>query len=339
MERFTVRTVDYHTGGEPFRIVTDVPPLRAATVAEKRVEAMHDTEVDGLRRLLCLEPRGHADMYGGFITEPDDEGAHFGVLFWHKDGFSTACGHGTIALGAWAINSGLVPVAQDGVTDVVIDVPSGRVTARVSTSPEGKVTAVDFLNVPSYQLHELVKVETSAGTINAAIGFGGAIYAHVDVADLGLTVTAADLPRLIELSREMKKELNGSQYAEHPSDSRLSGIYGVIFFEDRGYDDAGNPVHRNVTVFADGEVDRSPTGSGTCSSIAILAATGRLTEGQHFVNHSIVGSTFIGRIGGRGIEHGRAAVTPIVTGTAYPTGEHLFVVDPDDDMTPGFVLR
>jgi proline racemase len=339
MERFTVRTVDYHTGGEPFRIVTDVPPLRAATVAEKRVEAMHNPDVDRLRALLCFEPRGHADMYGGFITEPDDEGAHFGVLFWHKDGFSTACGHGTIALGAWAIRSGVVPIAEDGVTDVVIDVPSGRVTARVTTGPDGRVTSVDFVNVPSYQLHELVKVETSAGTINAAISFGGAIYAHVDVADLGLTITAADLPKLIEISRKMKTALNGTHYAEHPTDSRLSGIYGVIFFEDQGHDDAGNPVQRNVTVFADGEVDRSPTGSGTCSSIAILAATGRLTERQHFVNHSIVGSTFIGRILGRSVEHGRDAVTPMVTGTAYATGEHTFVVDPDDDMTPGFVLR
>ncbi|QOV40344.1 proline racemase family protein [Streptomyces ferrugineus] len=337
--RFTVRTVDYHTAGEPFRIVTDVPPLHARTVADKRVEAMRDPAVDGLRALLCSEPRGHADMYGGFITEPDDDGAHFGVLFWHKDGFSTACGHGTIALGAWAIRTGRVPIADGGVTDVVIDVPSGRVTARVATGPDGKVRSVDFVNVPSYQLHDLVKVETSAGTINTAISFGGAIYAHVDAADLGLTVTARDLPRLIELSREMKYELNGTRYAEHPADARLNGVYGVIFFEDLGDDETGNPVQRNVTVFADGEVDRSPCGSGTCARIATLAATGRLTEDRHLVHHSIVGSTFRGRVIGRGVEHGRDAVTPMVTGTAYATGEHVFVVDPDDDMTPGFVLR
>jgi proline racemase len=339
MERFSVRTVDYHTGGEPFRIVTDVPPLQAGTVAQKRVEAMGDPRVDGLRALLCSEPRGHADMYGGFITEPDDDGAHFGVLFWHKDGFSTACGHGTIALGAWAVRTGRVPAAGDGVTDVVIDVPSGRVTARVRTGPGGQVTAVDFVSVPSYPLHELVKVPTSAGTISAAVSFGGAIYAHVDVAGLGLAVAAQDLPALIGLSREMQAALNGTGHARHPADPRLDGIYGVIFFEDQGQDADGNLVQRNVTVFADGEVDRSPCGSGTCSRIATLAAAGRLAEGQHLVHHSIVGSTFTGRIIGRSVEHGRDAVTPMVTGTAYPTGEHLFVVDPDDDMTPGFVLR
>jgi proline racemase len=308
-------------------------------VADKRIEAIHDPEVDRLRALLCSEPRGHADMYGGFITEPDDERAHFGVLFWHKDGFSTACGHGTIALGAWAIRTGLVPIAEDGVTDVVIDVPSGRVTARVATSPEGQVTSVDFVNVPSYLLHGLVRVATSSGTIDATIGFGGAIFAHVDVADLGQTVSPACLPRLIEVSREIKAVLNDTRYSEHPADPRLNGVYGVVFFEDQGHDAAGNLIQTNVTVFADGEVDRSPCGSGTCSRIATLAATGRLDESQHLVHHSIVGSTFIGRIIGRSVEHLREAVIPMVAGTAYPTGEHTFVVDPDDDMAPGFVLR
>lgn len=339
MDPYTVRTVDYHTGGEPFRIVTDGPRLAAPTVAAKRVEAMNDPEVDRFRALLCSEPRGHADMYGGFITEPDDEGAHLGVLFWHKDGFSTACGHGTIALGAWAVNTGLVPVSEGGVTDVVIDVPSGRVTARVATDHRGRVTSVDFVNVPSFQLHDAVKVGISTGTVTTTISYGGAIFAHVDVTDLGLTVSAEDLPRLIATSREIKAALNGTPYAAHPADPRLNGIYGVIFFSDQGHDHAGNPVQRNVTVFADGEVDRSPCGSGTCARIATLAAAGRLTEEQHLVHRSIVGSTFIGRIVGRSVEHGLEAVTPMVTGSAYQTGEHTFVVDPDDDMTPGFVLR
>ena len=203
MQYTSVRTVDYHTGGEPFRIVTDVPPMRAATVAAKRVEAMGSPDVDGLRRLLCSEPRGHADMYGGFIVEPDDGGAHFGVLFWHKDGFSTACGHGTIALGAWAASTGMVPVDASGVTDVVIDVPSGRVTASVSTTPDGRVSSVDFVSVPSYQLHDEVPVPTSLGTLTCAISFGGAIYAHIDVAGLGLAVSPAHLTTLISIGRQV----------------------------------------------------------------------------------------------------------------------------------------
>lgn len=338
MAPIAVRTVDYHTGGEPFRIVTDVPTLTATTVAARRVQAISDADVDGLRALLCSEPRGHADMYGGFITEPDDDGADFGVLFWHKDGFSTACGHGTIALGAWAIDTGLVAPSPSGVTDVVIDVPSGRVTARVHTTA-GKVTSVDFVNVASYELHPHVEVPTSTGVVTTRISFGGAIYAHVDVATLGMKVEKTDLPRMIELAREIKADLNNCEVSRHPADDRLSGIYGVIFYEDQGDDGAGNPVQRNVTVFADGEVDRSPCGSGTSSRIASLAAQGYLDERQHLVHHSIVGSTFIGRIVDRTEVHGRPAVVNEVTGKAFKTGEHLFTVDPDDDMTPGFVLR
>ena len=138
----TVSTTDYHTAGEPFRIVADPPvPLPGVSVADRRVRATESPDAQGLRELLCFEPRGHADMYGGFLVPADDDGAHLGVLFWHKDGFSTACGHGTIALGAWAVDTGLVPAPRDGSADVVIDVPSGRVTARVHRD-RGRMVAV-----------------------------------------------------------------------------------------------------------------------------------------------------------------------------------------------------
>src|SRR5918992_919531 len=148
-----VRTVDYHTAGEPFRIVLEgAPPLPGATVAERRgrrARALDDPSADAVRRLLCHEPRGHADMYGCFVVPPDDDGAELGVLFWHKDGYSTACGHGTIALGVWAVESGRVAAPDDGEVDVVLDVPSGRVTARVRCR-DGAVESVAFRNVPSY---------------------------------------------------------------------------------------------------------------------------------------------------------------------------------------------
>ena len=157
----TVSTTDYHTAGDPFRIVADPPVLTdGATVAERRIFAINDPNVDDLRKLLCFEPRGHADMYGGFITAPDDASAHFGLLSWHKDGFSTACGHGTIALGVWALQTGRVAADPSGTTDVVVDVPSGRVTARVRRDG-ATVTRVDFVNVPSYLLHSDVAVRTS----------------------------------------------------------------------------------------------------------------------------------------------------------------------------------
>jgi proline racemase len=334
----SVRTTDYHAGGEPFRIVTEVPAIAGEGVAAKRVTALSDPAVDGLRALLCSEPRGHADMYGGLIVPPDDAGAHFGVLFWHKDGFSTACGHGTIALGAWAVRSGRVPADPDGVTDVVIDVPSGRVRARVSTDG-GRVVSVDFVNVPSYVLHEAVTVPTARGEVQCGISFGGAIYAHAPASAVGLDVSVASLPRLIDLSREIKAFLNPTSYAAHPEDERLSGIYGVIYYDEEPAGPDGALRQRNVTVFADGEVDRSPCGSGTCSRVAALHAAGRLTAGQVLAHTSISGASWLARVQSVTRAAGREAVLPVVTGRAYPTGEHRFIVDPDDDMVPGFVLR
>jgi proline racemase len=334
-----VRTVDYHTGGEPFRIVPE-PPVRidGATVAKRRVFCAGDPAVDGLRRLLCSEPRGHADMYGGLVVPPDDDGADLGVLFWHKDGFSTACGHGTIALGRWAVDAGLVEADPDGVSEVVIDVPSGRVTARVH-SEHGRVRAVDFVNVPSWPIARGVPVPTSRGEVLADLGFGGAIYASIDARALGLAVEPRDLPGLIAIGREVKWALNDSELARHPSDDRLSGVYGTILVDDLGTLPDGSLHQRNVTIFADGEVDRSPCGSGSCARLALLDDAGDLAAGQVLVHDSIVGSRFLARIAGRTTADGRAAVLPVVTGTAFRTGEHAFVVDPDDDLAPGFVLR
>lgn len=334
----TIRTTDYHTAGEPFRIVVEPPvPIPGETVAERRARAIEDPDVQFLRAVLCSEPRGHADMYGGLIVPPDDDGADLGVLFWHKDGFSTACGHGTIALGVWAVESGRVPAPDTGRVEVVIDVPSGRVTARVHRQAS-RVTGVDFVNVASWVVARDLEVRTSRGTARVDIGYGGANYATLDAAQLGLAVTPEHLADLIAIGREIKWALDDSEYARHPSDPRLNGIYGTILVDDLG----GSPgeVHqRNVTVFADGEVDRSPCGSGTCARLAVLDADGRLPAGTVLRHDSIVGSTFTGTVLERVEAFGRPAVVPQVSGMAYRTGEHEFVIDPRDPLVPGFVLR
>ncbi len=342
-----ITATDYHTAGEPFRIVAEPPvPVPGRTVAERRARAIGDAGVQALRAVLCSEPRGHADMYGGFVVPHDDEGADLGVLFWHKDGFSTACGHGTIALGVWAVETGLVTAPETGSADVVIDVPSGRVTARVHRDG-GRVVAVDFVNVPSWVVASDVPVTTSRGEVRVTVGFGGAIYATLPAADVGLSVAPEHLGDLIAVGREIKWALNDADVAVHPADPRLNGIYGTIWFDDLGGegggDGEGGRLHqRNVTVFADGEVDRSPCGSGTCARLAILAASGRLRAGGVLRHESIIGSTFTGRV----LETveaaeaaGRRAVIPQVTGMAYRTGEHVFCIDPGDPLVPGFVLR
>jgi proline racemase len=321
-----IPATDYHTAGEPFRIVdAGVLDIPGATVAERREYAARSADVDRVRRMLCHEPRGHADMYGGFLVPPDDDGADFGVLFWHKDGYSTACGHGTIALGAWAVESGRVTSPDDGDVDVTIDVPSGRVVASVRRRA-GVVESVGFRNVPSYVVARGVGV----GDVVVDVAYGGAIYAFAAAESFGLRVVPDDLSALIAAGREVKQTLDGTEVSRHARDERLSGIYGTVLYEELG------PLHqRNVAIFADGEVDRSPTGSATSARTALLAADGKLAEGQAWRNDSIVGTTFRARAIGDSPE----GLLTEVEGTAFRTGEHRFVLDPRDPLGTGFVLR
>ncbi|MEU8522236.1 proline racemase family protein [Streptomyces sp. NPDC048577] len=339
----SVETIDWHTGGEPFRIVPAAPSALTRdglSVAERRTVAVADAQ--WTRALLCREPRGHADMYGAFLVPPDDEAAHLGALFWHKDGFSTACGHGTMALGAWAVASGLVPASADGETDVVIDVPSGRVTASVRTVG-GRIADVTFTGVPCHVHARDVEVATARGVV-VDIAFGGAMYAVLPAARIGLRVRPADVTSLIAAGREIRDALNASRAAEHPADSRLSGVYGTVFTEEarppeRLPDGTRRLYHRNVTVFADGEVDRSPCGSGTAARVALLADAAELRLGDELLHESVVGSVFRARIARSATAHGLSAVVPAVTGTTYATATCRFTVDPDDALVPGFTLR
>jgi proline racemase len=311
-----IETVDYHTGGEPFRIVIGgVEPLEGSTILDRRRFALE--HLDDVRRLLVNEPRGHADMYGCFVTDPEDEHGDLGVVFFHNQGYSTACGHGTIALVTWALESGRLP-ADEPETRVVVDVPSGRLDTWARLE-DGRVRSVRFRNVPAF-VH------------SGNVSFGGAFYASAEE-----RVDRADLARLIERGRRVKAKLEAEQEFVHPLEPELCGIYGVVFWQ---HEDDGPPlVQRNVTVFADGEVDRSPCGSGTSARLATLAAEGRLGVGDEFVHRSIVGSEFRARIVAGTEVAGIPAVVTEVEGSAHLTGRHEFVLEPDDELGLGFLLR
>lgn len=339
--------VDFHTAGEPFRIVVadgahGVPELDGTTVADRRATALADQAADGpidrARRLLCHEPRGHRDMYGGFITPPDpvESGAPaaFGVVFWHKDGYSTACGHGTIALGVWAVEEGIVEAPRDGVVEVPIDVPSGRVAARV-TMAEGRVASVGFVNVPSSVRQLDVEVQTSVGVLRADLSYGGGTYAQVRAADAGLAVEPRCYDELVRLGREIKWALNEHPAAKHPSDPRLDGVYATMWLDELGSTDEG-PHQRNLVIFADGQADRSPCGSGTAARCATLRARGILGGRQTLRHESIVGTTFTA-VADDG--PGEGEVLAVVTGGAHRIAEGTAIVRPDDDLQTGFLLQ
>jgi proline racemase len=301
-----VSTVDYHTAGEPFRIVSGgVGPIPGRTMLEKRRWAQE--HLDRVRRLLVNEPRGHADMYGGFVTEPVAPGSDLGVLFFHNAGFSTACGHGTIALATWALESGVLDPREE----LAIDVPSGTMAVRVAPG------RVSFVNVPSFVPLEGV----DAAGVRADVAFGGAFYAVVEAG----SVEPANVPRFIELGRAVKQAIEAEHEVVHPREPELNGIYGVMFVEGA----------RNVTVFADGEVDRSPCGSGTSARLALLDRSGELPRGETLVHESVIGTRFEARVVGETDE----GVLTEIAGSAHLTGFHQFLLEADDPLGEGFLLR
>lgn len=342
-EAFWVQTEDWHTAGEPFRIISDLPPhctTTGNTVWERRLNIINQPNhpLDLLRQSLCHEPRGHADMYGGFIVPPNDSGAHFGVLFWHRDGFSTACGHGTIALGRYAAAKGLVQSVQDGAVKVIIDVPSGRVSAEVNFA-NGKVVHVNFINVSSYQFAKDLPVTVSIPgsetlQLKVDLSWGGATCASVDARAVGIDIKPSNAQRFIEVARQVKAEVGVR--GEHKDTS----LYTIVFFET--ISDTNEAIEqKNVTVYAEGAIDRSPCGSGTGARVATLLAQGKLNGDKKLIHHSIINTTFEARIVSQKQEGGSEFPTciPEVRGNAYLTGRHNFFIDPSDPTFPGFFLK
>ena len=335
-----IDTVDYHTGGEPFRIVVGgVPPLEGATILERRRFAFE--HLDHVRRFLVHEPRGHADMYGCHVVPPNDAGADLGVVFFHNEGYSTACGHGTIALVTWALEGGVMPMTGKE-TAVTVDVPSGRLAcvARCDVAAR-RVTSVRFTNVPSFVLATGVTLPTSRGPVTVDVAYGGAFYGSADVRSLGLAVDKASLSALIDLQRELRPALDAALDVVHPDEPELRGIYGITWWQDEPTapgDDAAL-TQRNVTVFADGEVDRSPCGSGTSARLALLHAAGRIRTGATLRHRSIVDSVFAGRVTGETAVAGRPGVITEVEGSAHLAGRSHFILDPADPLGTGFLLR
>jgi proline racemase len=337
-----VKTIDAHAAGEPLRLIVDgFPAPRGKTMLEKREWVL--THADHLRRALMLEPRGHADMYGALFTEPVSPGSHAGVLFMHNEGYSTMCGHGVIAVTTIALERGLLMPGGDG-TSIVYDSPAGtiRARARIRAGGEGtkgtegvRVESVAFVNVPSFVLHGGLTVKLSSRQIRADVAFGGAFYAIVDSEAVGLPIDTAHLPELRRVGMAIKQAIEDALTIAHPLEPALRGIYGTIF---TGPPSDERADLRNVTIFADAEVDRSPCGTGTAAVMAVVDAMGLLDDDKPFVHESLIGTRFSGRVVSRTEVGEYQAIVPEIEGSAWITGEHTFLVDETDPLREGFRL-
>jgi proline racemase len=329
---FRISTLEVHTAGEPLRIITDgFPEIPGQTILEKRRYAK--THLDHLRTALMWEPRGHADMYGAIVTEPVTEDGHAGVLFLHNEGFSTMCGHGIIGLAMAGVDGGVV--GWDG-GPLRLDTPAGRVTA-FPNKRDGSIDSVSFLNVPSFLFarDQVVEVE-GLGSIRYDVAYGGAFYAFCDAGALGLELVPDEFPEIIDVGMKIKREVMASLSIDHPFEADLGFLYGTILVGE-----AHDPRHhsRNVCIFAEGEVDRCPTGTGVSARAALHFAKGELEMGERFTVESILGTTFTGEVTESARFGPFDAVIPRVSGTSYITGRNELLIDPKDPLRNGFILR
>jgi proline racemase len=330
----SVTTIDAHTAGEPLRVITGgFPEIPGDTILAKRRYLKKNW--DQLRTGLMWEPRGHADMYGALVTEPVTEDGDLGVLFMHNEGFSTMCGHGIIGLAKVGLDTGMIE--KEGNEPVIrMDTPAGRVTATAHRR-NGIVESVSFLNVPSFVfvMDQTVKVD-GIGEVCYDVAYGGAFYAYVRAEQIGIGLEARDFRQLIDWGMLIKRAVMASLTIRHPFEEDLSFLYGTIF--------TGAPLDklhhsRNVCIFAEGEVDRSPTGTGVSGRAALHYARGEIRLGEAFTVESIIGTCFTGRA----VEQTRfgphAAVIPEVSGSASIVGMNRLLFDPQDPLREGFILR
>jgi len=331
----TLLTVtDMHTGGEPVRIVTSgYPPIPSGTILQKR--AWVRDNLDHIRRVLMFEPRGHYDMYGVLPVEPDLPGADLAVLFMHNEGYSTMCGHAVIALGRYAVDQGFV-AAVEPVTTVNIECPCGMVVATVEVKG-GKAGAVSFESVPSFLFAGDASLAVGRyGAIRFDIAYGGAFYALAGCRQFGLEFGRDRARDFVDAATALSDRVKAEIALAHPGHADLAFLYGSILTD--GGDGSAEPT-KNVCVFAEAEVDRSPTGSGVTARLAAMFARGEIATGETRCFESIVGSVFTGAIARTTTAGPHKAIIARVGGRAYYSGKAEYWVEEDDTLGKGFLVR
>jgi len=330
----SIKTIDAHTAGEPLRIIlSGLPEIKGNTILEKRNFLQEN--YDYLRTSIMFEPRGHADMYGAILTPPVTNEADFGVIFLHNEGYSTMCGHGIIALTKVVLETGMIEKA-DPVTTIKFDTPAGLV-ASYGRLEKNIVKSVYFHNVPSFVLAMDERIfAPGVGEIKYDIAFGGAFYAFVNADELKIELSESNYRELIEKGMAVKKAVSENYKITHPFEQDLSFLYGTIFTGKPASEDSRS---RNVCIFAEGELDRSPTGTGVSARMALHYARGELKVNEPMIIESIIGGKFKGSVHEVTTFGPVEAVIPQVEGVAFITGKHEFLVDPEDPLKKGFILR
>ncbi len=330
----SIHAVDSHTMGEPTRIIIGgIPNIPGKTMAEKKIYL--EEHMDHIRTATMLEPRGHNDMFGSILTAPVNEEADFGIIFMDGGGYLNMCGHGSIGAITVAIETGMVN-AVEPITEVTMDTPAGIVRAKASVE-NGKVKEVSIVNVPAFHYKKDVEIEIpEIGKVTFDISFGGSFFAIVHASQLGLKVEPKNTQKLTEIALKMRDIINETIEIKHPTLNHIKTVDLIEIYDDPTHPEA---TYKNVVIFGQGQVDRSPCGTGTSAKLATLYSKGELKEGELFVYESILGTLFKGRIVGTTNIEEYKGIIPEITGAAFITGFNHFVIDPEDPVKYGFILK
>lgn len=330
----TIQAIDSHTAGEATRIVVGgIPNIKGNTMPEKK-QYLED-HLDHIRTAIMLEPRGHNDMFGSVMTQPCDPDADFGIIFMDGGGYLNMCGHGSIGAMTVAVETGVVPM-EEPITKVVMEAPAGIIKGDVKVE-NGKVQSVSIFNVPAFLYKKDQEVELpGVGKVKFDISFGGSFFAIVHASQLGLKIEPKNAAKLTDMAMELRDIINREIEIQHPTLEHIKTVDLVEIWDEPTNEKA---TYKNVVIFGQGQVDRSPCGTGTSAKLATLHARGELKEGEKFVYESILGTLFEGEIVGTTKVGEFDAVLPKITGSAYMTGFNNFLIDEDDPVKYGFILK
>lgn len=330
----SIIAVDSHTMGEPTRIVIGgIPNIPGNTMSEKR--DYMTKHMGHIRTALMHEPRGHSDMFGAVITAPTVPEADFGIIFMDSGGYLNMCGHGTIGVCTVAVETGMVKVTEPE-TKVILDTPAGIVNAKVKVK-DGKAKGVTFKNVPAFLYKQDVKINVGPfGEIALDIAFGGSFFAILPAEELGLKVERQYAQRLIEAGMSILEQANKDIQVKHPEKPHINTI-DLVEITDK-LNEPG-VCSKNAVIFGEKSLDRSPCGTGTCAKMAALYSHGELQLNQEFINESILGTRFTGRLVEKTKVAKFDAVIPEITGRAFITGVNHYMIDDEDPLKYGFTLR
>ena len=330
-----LRVLDAHTEGEPLRIIkSGYPVIKGDTILKKRQYVSE--HLDHLRQTLMFEPRGHADMYGALLTEATTPDGDFGILFMHNEGYSSMCGHGILATITAMYECNEFSLTENETKVIKIDSPAGRITAYATL--KNRQFKASFDCVPSYvEVTNQTVMVAGLGEVTYDIAFGGAFYAYVDADALDLDCRPEKAEQLIQAGRAIKRAVMEAYPLSHPQHSDLAFLYGTIFTSRKTTETQSHSRH--VCIFADGELDRSPTGTGVSGRIALLHHKGEVESNKTITIESIISSK-MEVSGSEKVDYfGKNAIIPRVSGRAYITGESEFLVDENDPFRQGFILR